>query len=637
MPETDNLKKTILKRMRKTAQDLWDVKDVDELDPVISRIMEALSTELSILGQDIKTSQKGILEKVANLLTPGFLTCPQPAHALMHANPVEKEDTLSCDFHFSFQKEVPVKEKEKVDTTVYFTPVDTTWIFKGDISMIASGDFLYSYENRFDKKKIAQVKKGQEPEDRVIWIGLSVDEELTDINKLCFYFEWKDLNNEKNNLNYQLLALSKWWLGDNEISISPGISFEDSTGNLPAGNEFIENDVLTIIENNIKRYYNSKFITITEPFKNISKIKKVYPESFSTLFEQNDLLKQTEKLLWLKISFPTAIQKKALDEVNVYTNCFPVMNRELKEILPNPQKSNNIIPLRTEEREQFLSVRSLYDNNSELPYTLTTFNSQQKEKKGTYVLRSGGLERFDGRTAKELVNYMIEILRSESDAFSSYGKSYLNTTLSEISKYNKTIEDEAQSLFSREGEIPNYIIVKPYNTESRMHTKFWVTLSQLVNDFKPVLPGEIMQAGAKTAKADSLFFVTKSIGGKNRLGPDEKVSAFRYNFMTRNRIVTAEDIRNLCLYQFGNRIDRKNKNAIIVNRGIMIANEEKQSFRRTIDITITEEPSGTTTREEWDVLLNQLEAHLRQHSGMSNHYRIFLKKPEIIKSPGRNN
>jgi hypothetical protein len=51
----------------------------------------------------------------------------------------------------------------------------------------------------------------------------------------------------------------------------------------------------------------------------------------------------------------------------------------------------------------------MYMNINQVPYRKT-----EEEKTGTYTLRYGGVERFDGRNARELISYLLELVRNES-------------------------------------------------------------------------------------------------------------------------------------------------------------------------------------------------------------------------------
>ena len=264
--------------------------------------------------------------------------------------------------------------------------------------------------------------------------------------------------------------------------------------------------------------------------------------------------------------------------------------------------------------EQFLAVKSLTDDKHQ--YSLTPFRKMEEEETGTYTLRNGGVERFDGRNAKEFISYMLELLRSESAAFLAYGNDFIASTLREMDQRIALMEQKTKAVANNSSEMPHYIIVKPYEGNDMMYAEYWITVAETANMLRS---GTKQEHNSMKIKSDSLFFVTTSAGGKNRLKPEERVSAFRYGLMTRNRIVTREDIRNLCLYELGNRISK-----VTVERGFEMSSHPKQGFLRTIDIAITASPSEKLNDEGWQVLFDHLKSKLKSRSGMSNHYRIFL-------------
>src|SRR5882757_4525600 len=131
--EINNSKEAIKRRMLKHAINYWDIKSGNEheLDPIVKLMLEALSAELYNLGNDIVDTQVRVLEKIANLLAPDFLTCPNPAHAILHAVPIEATEILTDKTDFFTQLKISSKKDEVPDTnlSVYFTPVDYIKIF----------------------------------------------------------------------------------------------------------------------------------------------------------------------------------------------------------------------------------------------------------------------------------------------------------------------------------------------------------------------------------------------------------------------------------------------------------------------------------------------------------------------------
>ena len=65
------------------------MKKVENLDPLVKVLLEALSSEIFGLSHDIETSQHRILDKIANMLTPDILVSVRPAHSVIHAFPRE--------------------------------------------------------------------------------------------------------------------------------------------------------------------------------------------------------------------------------------------------------------------------------------------------------------------------------------------------------------------------------------------------------------------------------------------------------------------------------------------------------------------------------------------------------------------
>src|ERR1700712_2051248 len=158
MPDINNSKEVIKNRMLKHALTYWDIKSTDDLDPAVKLILEAMSLELYNLGNEIKDTQVRVLEKLANLLSPDFLTAPNPAHALLHASPAEPVEVLTETTSFITQIKISSKQNEELDTAIdiYFTPVDNVQLYDAQIAYLATGGSLYSYDASFNKQLVSR-------------------------------------------------------------------------------------------------------------------------------------------------------------------------------------------------------------------------------------------------------------------------------------------------------------------------------------------------------------------------------------------------------------------------------------------------------------------------------------------------
>jgi hypothetical protein len=618
--EFDASKEMIKTRMLKHALNYWNIKNSDDLDPAVKLILEALSTELYSLGNEIKDSQVRILEKVSNLMAPDFLTCPNPAHAIMHALPVEPAEILPNTTNFYTQKKISSKQDEVLDTSleVYFTPVDAVQLFDAQVVYMATPEHLYACTTAAGKQLIAQSRQKQ-TEKNTLWIGLKINPKLTDIHSLFFYFDLKNIESKLAGRIYQLLPITKWYIEDIEIAVEQTLKYAEKERNTDAyENIFLEYDILSLLEKDIKHYYNQRYVTITDTkLKNINAGLSAYPPSFTNNFSEKDLQQLTEKLLWIKVVFPAAMLPEYFDEMQVYTNAFPVMNRQLNDLKFRLKGSGNIVPLKTNGVDQFLSVHSLTDNTH--TYKPVPYKKTDEDEYGTYTLRNGGVERFDTRNAKDFIKYLLELLRSEGAAFSSYGYDFMATTLKEMNQKISLMEQKTKGYGVNGNEIPYYIIVKPFEGFDMMYVKYWTTLAEVANHIRANTKLQLNKG--LTVKQDSLILITGTVGGKNKLRADERLQAFRYGIMTRNRIITKEDIRNFCFYELGEKLSN-----VEIEKGFELSPLPKETFRKTIDIILTPADDELLNAASWENFCEQLKTKLQQRSGVSNNYRILLNQ-----------
>lgn len=86
--------------MLKYAAAFWGIKKVENFDPVVKLMLEALANEVYTLGEDFTAIETRLLEKTAHILTPGMLASPFPAHGIVHASPIDPEYMVTgTDIH----------------------------------------------------------------------------------------------------------------------------------------------------------------------------------------------------------------------------------------------------------------------------------------------------------------------------------------------------------------------------------------------------------------------------------------------------------------------------------------------------------------------------------------------------------
>ena len=79
----------IKNRMLIRSKELWGIKDIKNIDPILDLLLHTFSYEISKLHQQIDLSDKEILHKLSRILVSNKWILPLPSHALLKAQPEE--------------------------------------------------------------------------------------------------------------------------------------------------------------------------------------------------------------------------------------------------------------------------------------------------------------------------------------------------------------------------------------------------------------------------------------------------------------------------------------------------------------------------------------------------------------------
>ncbi|HEY0175224.1 MAG TPA: hypothetical protein VGC08_02535, partial [Pedobacter sp.] len=376
-------------------------------------------------------------------------------------------------------------------------------------------------------------------------------------------------------------------------------------------------DILNLLTEDVHSFYASRFLTIDD--ENIIPQHlnlQLYPKEFELIFQPGSLVNLKKEILWLKVVFPAAITEVMLDELHVSINAFPVVNKRIHDFKHRLKMMTNIIPVKVQDHDQFLSVHSLADKLGNA-YTEIPHHHDDESNAGSFSIRYGGSERFDNRNAKEVVDYLFELLRDEKASFSAYGSDFLNSSLKELEQNISIIEQKTKAQLSTIKELLNYIIVKPLNNADIMFLEFWTTNAEMGNQIRS---GSRLQSFENSKMIpESIFLLTNTQGGRSRLNAANRVQAFKYGLTTGNRIVTQSDVINFCSYELGNKIK-----GIRIAKGLMVAQNPKEGFVKTTDVIITPANQNELSKEEWKSILELTKSRLENRSIMNIHYRLLL-------------
>lgn len=610
-------------RILKNAARIWGYSETEaenNFDPLIAMLLGACATELEKISDEIHASRARVLERLVQLLSPEVLTGALPAHAIACATTVENCAVIEENTQFYTKtKLTSANENQEAEwKDIYFSPTCSFNLNKAAIKFMATGNELFKLNNCITKEVIAHSTEN-ELAPSTLW--LAIDEPGVTLHDTLFYFDFR--NEAEKKIFLHQLPNAEWFIDDHSLRHFAGYGLKEISGeNIDIENIlFHDYDVSNKIKKHINAFYKPYFINLSDE-ENITvntTINKTPDDIFRVFKGKETEQLQQQSLRWIKIKFPDTISNRLLQDVVCVMNCFPVMNRRLHEINYRLQEIINIIPLNTEDL--FLDVQEVSDDEANI---LNIRSLQQNNNESLAMLmRNGGIGRFDERDAAAIVDYLLQLLRDETAAFSILGSDFIS---SEIKQMQQVINKLEQRLFSRQihREQTPYLFIRNNKKQhwKNLFIKYWSTNGQHGNNIKAGARLQLYKGGSVNSNKAQL--ITTTIGGRNKLNTTESILAYKSALLSKDRLSTVEDIKTFCFYQLGNKL-----NKVEIKRGTMIHPGERQGYLKTIDVLIYLHKKAYNELLEKNELCfwqENLKLLLEEKSAAFTQYRVFIKE-----------
>lgn len=598
-------------RMLKRASEIWGFpeSEMDDFDPLVNLLMEACSVEFEKIAGEIGKTQNRMLERLARLLYPGMIDV-NPAYGVIQVRSSEPTGMLSPDEQFIYKPSSSDRKRDNLKTELFFSPVNHTKIFDGNVSYIASARELFSITEGIQKLHLSSSSKKQVDFQHVVWIGLDLNEEIDSTNEISFFFNWT--NQPESNNWYQFLPYTVWLSGSTELTKHAGMAITDQVSE-PVSLLQGEFDPMQKIETHVNELYSRHFISLStkESFEDLKIKRRPYPKTFDQLFDKKDLQLLKEPLVWIEIHFPSVIPPDALDTLFISMNAFPAINRKINKFSYKLVQHLNIVPLETDG--SFLSVKEITNSNGQ-SVKLVPFTNPSGLMPETYTLRYG-VNRFDERNSYETLVNLTELIREESSFFSSMGEDFLIHHIRELNQVLARIEDKVKMLNKNQSPFP-YLAIKPKQLNGNVTIEYWSCNGELAN--RIALGSKLIPYKSSNVIPNAIFFITSTYGGRDKFNDAEKIDQYKKSLLSHNRIVTLEDLKLFMRTELG-----KTARAINYKKIYVMGDRPMEGFVRCMQIEITAEPGGLEP-EEWDERLRDLTLSLEKQSVNNIPYRLKL-------------
>lgn len=597
-------KESIKTRMFKQAAALYDIRNIDGIDPLIRLLIEALSGEIFKLSGDVHTIESRLLEKVASALTPHTALVARPAHAVAAARPYTPQATVSSSDLFSY-KSTEIVKKYKMKN-IFFTPLHETRIINAELKYLVTADEFCTITPEGDRDAIAHLRSDVPVMCRKISIGMKIGSNVTTLNDLPLYIDIPLVADKSSYL--KLLPYCHCTIGGIPVEIKGGIEYD------PVRSVSEKYDLGRLIAEEITSKYAPHYLTLKASGLKVRELSRSrVPEEIATLLPSDFISGCDADTVWIDIEFPTAFSKEVLEQVKMQMNTFIVVNRYPARITRKVDSASTILPLEKTEFEYFLSVDSVTDNHGEQLREIST--TRNESIVGCYSVRRGGCERFNTMDAKDYLNRLTDLLYDESMAFSSTDKDGVKEVIEQIEERVNQLEDK--NIGGVEGqEMLSYVVIdQRYDKDTRLIVDYILTNGEFAND---IYAGEpLNDCASLDIDKDTLKFITSTHGGKPSPSVKHRMDMYRFMLLSHGSIYTKEDIRNFCMARYGDII-----HSVEVKLGYAAGKKESEGFIRTLDVhlRLSEGMQGFDT-EEFAV---DVDSELRRLSPETYNYRVFI-------------
>ena len=572
--------------------DLWNITDLRQVDPVIDLILDVIAYNSSRLHQNISDSDSSVLHRLACLLVPQQWSLPMPSHALLSVEPKDDESRLLTPQDRFYTRKM-MFEKGWVDLD--FSPLSNYPLVNAKIKGLSyDSRVMYSYEGSLQETELSNVVVPSE--DGVVWIGLEMTKSLlrsTHNLVLCVLLE-------DNNLTP--------FLRDVQVYDGVGENLDVSVPQFP-----LEHSEKYHYFDEISDYYANNFIQISLDSKALSSNPfSTYPSEWEVSDEDGD---EGNKLVWLKLKFPVMFNHVDLGKIRFLLNTYPVVNRTLITVQHNFARKGNIVALPCKENRFLLNVESFHDDANHQYVDIA--HNYSESSIGTYSLYFGNIERFDSDNARILINKLIQLIHEDGSAFESLE---IDTLTDQLNNLYDNIENIEKSIFdfTQAKSIPRaFLFTHPYKKTSEVEVSYWTTDAEVANglDSRTV----VYQSDNDKFSTSGLLFQTTTKQGNAHESERDLINRLRYGLLSKDRIVTREDIKSFVLCRLGKLVK-----SVDIRDGIAISSDVRRGIIRTTEVRI--ELSRISKEEGIDLpaMTSFLEDELSKRSINNTPYKIFF-------------
>lgn len=211
-------KEDIKDRMIRTALDFWNIRNIENLDPFVRLLIEAMAAQLHLLSEEIADIEVRTMQRLSEVLLPESVSLAQPSHAIVHIETLLEE--METNPFEGFYATDPFSGR-KDELRYSFYPVCKTPLRRGRIKKLIIGGEVYESLQGLHKKLLLRSDLTPENHNKV-FVGLDFAEDIDNIDTLSFYIDFPNIAQKNDYL--RLLSYCKWSSTGSKLKQKRGFS-----------------------------------------------------------------------------------------------------------------------------------------------------------------------------------------------------------------------------------------------------------------------------------------------------------------------------------------------------------------------------------------------------------------------------
>ncbi len=582
--------------MLKEVARTWSVEghvNEDNFDPLVNMLVTALSSESELVYKEIGRTQDRVASSLMSKLIPYVNKGVQPGHTMVLLNPGESFVVLPGHTGVMTQMRSSSNELEEIQ----FVTSHKVNLFKGGVVRMSSLNKCYDVvDYRFKVESEVGLKDNDTIKDSQLKIDIEYVGNGLDLDSIPLFLDLR-VPGFKSKLFYDKLNRATFFINDIPVSKVQKKYSESLI-------EESENPLVNI-ENAVNEFYKHQYFTLE------------IPEQLRLTDDFKSDTSPDKNTFTITVDFGGFVHPDIFQDLFCFVNAVPIINiRKHNKVFKG---RNDFSVFHLLQEDPFYCIKSVYTDEGKV-YHKYDGSGEGANREGTYLLRKEEVEGLTGKGAREIIDYLVGVMRNENAVLSNITKGNFANDIKILKQITTKLEHSLTDAENRGDST--YIFLKDEQPPEYVFVDYYTTKGNSVKGLKVNNPLFAMEGS--TLNQHGNFTLTPLIGGKDALKEDEFMYEVRHSMLSGGRIVTSRDVSSLLNKYYGEYVVDLN-----IDKGMMESTDLKRGYVRTIDIKL--KTNGNLSDEDCCSIGKIVLSELEEKGSEIYPYRLIIDQKEILK------